>query len=105
MRFNLPRPTNPSMNKDIILIWGGSTAVGHHAVQLAHHSGLRVYVTASTAAHAKLKELGAETCFDYKDPEVVRKIKSAAGEPGIAMALDTVNSDGSTDLVVVSTLS
>jgi len=30
-----------------ILIWGGSTAVGHHAIQLAHRSGLCVITTAS----------------------------------------------------------
>ena len=84
------------------MIWGGSTAVGHHAVQLAALSGLKVFVTASPAAHAELKALGAEACFDYKAPDVVKQIQAAAGEEGIIYCLDTVTEKGSTDACVVS---
>ncbi|KAH8080028.1 chaperonin 10-like protein [Filobasidium floriforme] len=74
----------------------GATAVGHHAVQLAHLSGYRVFTTASPANHQRLLELGADKCFDYRSPSVVDDIKAAAGEQGIYAAYDTPASNGST---------
>ncbi|KAF9068863.1 chaperonin 10-like protein [Rhodocollybia butyracea] len=86
IRLNLSKP---SPKRETILIWGGSTAVGHHAVQLAALAGLRVFVTASPGAHEELKALGADTCFDYKDKDVVNKVLAAAGEEDIIYGLDT----------------
>ncbi|KAE9390324.1 GroES-like protein [Gymnopus androsaceus JB14] len=100
MRLNIPKPLSPSPKRESILIWGGSTAVGHHAVQLAVLSGLKVFVTASVAAHEELKVLGAEACFDYKAPGVAKQIQAAAGEEGIIYGLDTVCEKGSTDVCV-----
>ncbi|KAF9068920.1 chaperonin 10-like protein [Rhodocollybia butyracea] len=97
IRLNIPKPFSPNPRRETILIWGGSTAVGHHAVQLAALSGLRVFVTASPAAHEELKTLGAEACFDYKDTDVVKKIQAAAGDEDIIYGLDTACERGSTD--------
>ncbi|TFL02242.1 chaperonin 10-like protein [Pterulicium gracile] len=108
LRLNLPFPSSsptPSSSNDkaqTILIWGGSTAVGHHAVQLAHLAGVRVFVTASPDTHAHLKELGADETFDYKDADVVSKIQKAAGERGVTLALDTVVEKGSTEKIIDS---
>lgn len=108
LRLGLPFPSSspspsPSSNApQTILIWGGSTAVGHHAVQLAHLSGVRVFVTASPDTHAHLKELGADETFDYKDADVVSKIQKAAGEKGVTLGLDTVAERGSTEKVIDS---
>ncbi|KAL1672235.1 chaperonin 10-like protein [Schizophyllum commune] len=99
MRLNIPKPLTTPANESI-LIWGGSTAVGHHAVQLAKLSGLKVFVTASPAAWDELKALGADHTFDYKDSEVVAKITAAAGPDGIIYGFDTVAEKGSTDAVV-----
>jgi NADPH:quinone reductase-like Zn-dependent oxidoreductase len=105
MRLSLPPPFSAQVPlKEKILIWGGSTAVGHHAVQLAALSGLEVIVTASPSAHAELKELGAAHCVDYKDPDVVVKIREAGGPEGIIYALDTVAEYGSTDAAIVRNL-
>jgi NADPH:quinone reductase-like Zn-dependent oxidoreductase len=71
----------------------GSTAVGHHAVQLARLSGFRVFVTASPGAHALMRELGADEVFDYRDPNVVDVIKKAAGREGVFAAYDTAGSN------------
>ncbi|KAE9388121.1 GroES-like protein [Gymnopus androsaceus JB14] len=90
--------SQPSGEKEIILIWGGSTAVGHNAIQLAKISNLRVFVTASTTVHDDLKALGAEKCFDYKAPDVVEQIRAAAGERGIIYGLDTVSANGTIEL-------
>jgi NADPH:quinone reductase-like Zn-dependent oxidoreductase len=102
-RLNLPRPSKPANKQDIILIWGGSTAVGHNAVQLAALSGLRVFVTASPSAHDELKQLGAEQVFDYHDPDVISKIKEAAGETGVKYGFDTV-ATGETGVSVVDAI-
>ncbi|KAE9390322.1 GroES-like protein [Gymnopus androsaceus JB14] len=100
MRLNIPKPFSPNPSRESILIWGGSTAVGHHAVQLAVLSGLKVFVTASVAAHEELKALGAEACFDYKATDVMKQIQAATGEEGIIYGLDTVCENGSTDACV-----
>ncbi|KAI0031021.1 chaperonin 10-like protein [Vararia minispora EC-137] len=101
MRLPIPTPfSSQAPLKEKILIWGGSTAVGHHAVQLATLSGLEVIVTASLGAHKELKALGAARCIDYKALDVVAQIKAAAGPDGVIYALDTHASDGSTEHVV-----
>lgn len=106
MRLNIAKPfTQPiseskSNEKEIILIWGGSTAVGHHAIQLAHLSGLRVFATASPAVFDDLHALGVEKCFDYKAKDIVQQIHLAAGEQGIIYGIDTVSDYGTTELSV-----
>ncbi|KZV73102.1 GroES-like protein [Peniophora sp. CONT] len=104
-RLGLPKPFTPEAAEfkkkgDKILVWGGSTAVGHHAIQLAALSGLEVYATASPSAHNEVKALGASHVFDYRDPKVVTKILAAAGEKGVIYALDAVSEKGSTDATI-----
>lgn len=74
----------------------GSTAVGHHAVQLLALSGYKVFVTASESNHAYLRTLGADQCFDYKHSDVLDKIKAAAGSEGIYAAYDPAATGDST---------
>ena len=83
-----------------LLCWGGSTAVGHHVVQLAKLSGYTVFTTASPQNHAALEALGADKCFNYKDADVVEQIKKAAGDKGVFAAVDTACEQGSTDSCV-----
>ncbi|KAL1667177.1 chaperonin 10-like protein [Schizophyllum commune] len=101
IKLNLPKPftTGTPLNEKI-LIWGGSTAVGHHAIQLAKLSGLTTFVTASPAAWPELTALGADHLFDYRDPDVVAKITTAAGPEGIIYAVDAVAEKSSTDAAV-----
>ncbi|VDB96005.1 unnamed protein product [Peniophora sp. CBMAI 1063] len=105
MRLPLPKPYTPEAVElkakgERILIWGGSTACGHHAVQLAALSGLEVYVTASPAAHDDIRGLGASRVFDYKDPDIVSKVQAAAGEKGVIYALDCISEKGSTEATI-----
>jgi NADPH:quinone reductase-like Zn-dependent oxidoreductase len=105
LRHNLALPSSPSINQTPILIWGGSTAVGHYAIQLASLSGYKVYVTASPAVFDEVKNLGASEVFDYKDPETPKKIREVAAKEqdgGIKMAIDTVSENGTTELIIVS---
>jgi NADPH:quinone reductase-like Zn-dependent oxidoreductase len=86
--MNLPLP--PATCGTSILVWAGSTSVGQYAIQLAKASGCFVITTASPARHDYLKELGADICFDYKDPNVVSQIKQAAKET-LAYAFDCIS--------------
>ncbi|KAJ5959260.1 uncharacterized protein N7479_006410 [Penicillium vulpinum] len=61
-----------------LLVWGGSSAVGCAIIQLAKKAGCYpILTTASPKNHAKLLEIGATECFDYRDPNVVQNIQSA----------------------------
>ncbi|KAK3904046.1 protein TOXD [Staphylotrichum tortipilum] len=79
--------------KQGVVIWGGGSTVGVAAVQLAKAAGHGpVFVTASRKNHKKLKALGADYCFDYKDGDVVEQIREAirgCGKP-VRRALDAV---------------
>ncbi len=55
-------------------------AVGLCAIQLARLSGYKVVTTASPRNHELLKSLGADVTIDYRDSEVVSKIKQATGD-------------------------
>ncbi|KAL8281263.1 hypothetical protein RQP46_006297 [Phenoliferia psychrophenolica] len=61
MRLKLSPPSSPTKDPKTILIWGGSTAVGHQAIQLAKASGYKVFTTASPARHEFLKSIGANS--------------------------------------------
>lgn len=77
--------------KRTILIWGGATATGLLAIQIAKIVyGLKVFTTASKDHHEFLKSLGADETFDYKDADVVDQIKSKANGL-IRYGLDTVS--------------
>lgn len=72
-----------------ILVWSGASSVGMLAIQVAKLVfGLKVITTASIKHEQFLKELGADQVFDYKDPDVVEKIKSYA-KGSIDYAYDT----------------
>jgi len=49
-----------------ILIYGGSTAVGHYAIQLARLSGFRVVTTSSPRNHGLMRRLGAKAVFNVR---------------------------------------
>ncbi|UJR17530.1 hypothetical protein I4U23_004425 [Adineta vaga] len=87
-KLGLPLP--PASRRASVLVWGGSTSVGQYAIQLAKAAGCFVVTTASPARHIYLKELGSDTCFDYKDSNVVAQIKQATNG-NLAYAIDCVS--------------
>ncbi|KAI5951156.1 hypothetical protein KGF54_004230 [Candida jiufengensis] len=73
--YSLEIPEN-KQDGDFILIWGGSTATGILAIQLAKLIyGLNVITTASPKNFDYLKSLGADYVFNYNDSDIVSKIK------------------------------
>lgn len=94
----------PTANKGkSILIWGGATATGVLAIQIAKLAfGLNVITTASKKNHEQLKQYGADAVFDYNDANVIEDIKAAAGD-SIAYGLDTVANKETLQLVYDAT--
>ncbi|KAG4443984.1 hypothetical protein IFR05_000531 [Cadophora sp. M221] len=77
---------------EALLIWGASSSVGSMGVQSAQllredpkSSFGAVYATAGSSNKNYVVSLGADRVFDYKDPEVVDAIVSAAKKDGFAI--------------------
>lgn len=79
-RLGLVEPPAKVDKEQWIFISSGGSSVGQFAIQLAHISGYKVATTSSPANFDLVKSLGADAVFDYHDPEVVAKIKSASGD-------------------------
>lgn len=76
-----------------ILILGGSSVVGAHAIQLLRlaYPSLPILTTSSPAHHAHLLSLGATEAFDYHSTTIVSDIKAASPEKrGVDIILDCV---------------
>jgi len=91
-RLGLPEPGYTIERSFPVLIWSGATAVGQYAIQLAKLAGLSVVATASPQHHAFLKTIGADTVFDYNDPEVAGKIREATHQD-LAYAVDCISDE------------
>lgn len=73
LRLDYPNPGVPKKGKSI-LVWGGSSAVGSNAIQLATAAGYDVIATCSKKNFDYVKSLGAVQAFDYNDTNVTEKI-------------------------------
>ena len=78
--------------REALLIWGASSSVGTMGVQSGrllkenqNSSFAAVYATAGLANMKYVSSLGADRIFDYKDPQVVNTIASAAREDGLVI--------------------
>jgi putative PIG3 family NAD(P)H quinone oxidoreductase len=64
----------------LVLIHGGASGVGTHAVQVARALGARVAVTAGSQNKLDLcAELGAEITINYRDEDFVQRVRSEGG--------------------------
>lgn len=75
----------------LILIHGGASGVGTHAIQIARALGARVAVTAGSAAKLQLcRELGAELTIAYHDEDFVTRVREAGDGAGPDVILDII---------------
>ncbi|KAJ5979750.1 hypothetical protein N7481_007048 [Penicillium waksmanii] len=89
--MELPYPGEESEEDEMnILIYGGATATGTLAIQLARLSGLRVVTACSEANRSLMFELGAHAVFDYHDPQVGEQIKEDTDD-ALEFVLDTIS--------------
>ncbi|KAJ5650362.1 uncharacterized protein N7484_004085 [Penicillium longicatenatum] len=81
-----------NMEREALLIWGASSSVGTMGVQTArllcedpNSPFAAAYATAGESNKSYVQSLGADRVFDYKDPQVVDAIVSAAKEDGFVI--------------------
>ncbi|MFN2582998.1 MAG: NAD(P)H-quinone oxidoreductase [Candidatus Dormibacteria bacterium] len=75
---------------ETVLIHGGSGGVGAAAIQLAHHAGCRVAVTASAPKLGRCMELGADVTVDYARDDFVERVKKETDGRGADVILDVM---------------
>ena len=64
----------------LVLIHGGASGVGTHAIQVAHALGARVAITAGSPEKLELcRELGADVTINYRDEDFVARVEEAGG--------------------------
>ena len=73
---------------DTVLVGGGAGSVGGCAVQFAAAAGVRVIATARPEDHDRCRRLGADAVFDYRDPDLIARVLSAA-PGGVDLHWDT----------------
>ncbi|KAI8958516.1 GroES-like protein [Daldinia sp. FL1419] len=69
-----PHPAGAPRTGKSLLVWGGASAVGSNAVQLAKAAGFDVLATCSPRNFEYVLGLGASKVFDYNAATVVRDI-------------------------------
>lgn len=76
---------------DTLLVHGGSSGIGTTAIQIAHRLGVRVAVTAGSAAKLeRCRELGASILIDYKEQDFVEELRAATDGHGADVILDNM---------------
>ncbi|KFY27670.1 hypothetical protein V491_00787 [Pseudogymnoascus sp. VKM F-3775] len=83
--LNLQRGTD---NPTPVLIWGGSSSVGIYAIQLARIFSIPSVAICSPKHFEHCKSMGADYVFNYRDLDVVDKIKSQV--PNIGHVFDCI---------------
>jgi NADPH:quinone reductase-like Zn-dependent oxidoreductase len=73
LRLEFPK-LGASKNGKSVLIWGGSSAVGSNAIQLATAAGYDIISTCSKRNFDHVRGLGAVQVFDYNDPDVTEDV-------------------------------
>lgn len=74
-----------------LLVHGGSSGIGTHAIQVARELGARVAVTAGSSAKLqRCRELGAELAVDYHEQDFVEVVREATGGRGADVILDNM---------------
>ena len=93
----VPREQYLADSNEALIIWGRRLVSRRSAVQIARVFGWKILATVSPQHHEWLRKLGATEIFDYRDPEVMAKIRQAAKDRGLVVrrVLDSISA-GST---------
>ena len=74
---------------EVLLIHGGASGVGTHAIQLAKELGCTVAVTAGTPAKLdQCRDLGADILICYRDEDFVARIRDVTAGAGANVIFD-----------------
>jgi putative PIG3 family NAD(P)H quinone oxidoreductase len=73
----------------LLLMHGGASGIGTHAIQVARALGARVAVTAGSSAKLDFcRELGAEILINYRDEDFVARVHEATDGAGADVIFD-----------------
>jgi putative PIG3 family NAD(P)H quinone oxidoreductase len=73
----------------LLLMHGGASGVGSHAIQVARALGARVAVTAGSAGKLEFcRELGADILINYRDDDFVARVREATDGAGTDVIFD-----------------
>lgn len=72
-----------------LLVHGGASGIGTHAIQVAKALGCRIAVTAGSANKLDLcRELGADVAINYRDEDFVERLREETDGSGADVILD-----------------
>lgn len=96
----IPKGWKPNLSDKPLLIWGASSSVGIFVVQVLHKWGYTNILAVSSGKHHEyLKSIGATSCFDYTQPDVVNQIlaslKTSAAKTEQSQMPDIIDCIGS----------
>lgn len=78
-----------------VFIQGGAGGVGHTAIQICKANGNRVITTASQPESIDLcKACGADEVINYREHDVVKRVKELTDGHGVPICFDCVGGDG-----------
>lgn len=76
---------------EFVLLHGGASGVGSHAIQVARALGARVATTAGSSEKLALcAELGADVLIDYRRDDFVARVRDATDGAGADVVLDVM---------------
>jgi putative PIG3 family NAD(P)H quinone oxidoreductase len=76
---------------ETLLVHGGASGIGTHAIQVAKALGARVAVTAGSAARLdRCAELGADILVNYREQDFVAAVRDATDGHGADVVLDNM---------------
>ncbi|MER7461081.1 NAD(P)H-quinone oxidoreductase [Micromonospora sp. NPDC126480] len=73
---------------ETLLVHGGGSGIGTLAIQLGSALGATVVVTARSAKHDRLRELGAAHAIDYQEQDFVEEVRRVTAGRGADVILD-----------------
>ncbi|MGC5018982.1 NAD(P)H-quinone oxidoreductase [Micromonospora sp. DT47] len=73
---------------ETLLVHGGGSGIGTFAIQLGVALGATVVVTARSAKHDRLRELGAAHTIDYREQDFVEEVRRVTDDRGADVILD-----------------
>lgn len=75
----------------LLLLHGGASGIGTHAIQVAVNRGVTVAVTAGSRRKLDMcRELGASVLIDYKNDDFVDAVRNVDGHEGADIILDNM---------------
>lgn len=104
LRLEFPRLGAPARGRSV-LVWGGSSAAGSNAIQLAAGAGYSVVTTCSPQNFDYVKGLGADKAFDYRSATVVEDVVAELDKGDCAGIYMAAGSDGNAAACRVSAAS